>query len=375
MATGRIPDANTAPLTAKGDLYTYSTANARLAVGLNGDTLVADSAASTGLRWQSAYNGNAIINGGMDFWQRGTSFTSASVYTADRWFKGSQTGCTVSRQTSGLEGFQYSMRVQRDSGSTNTVGMPMFHNIETQESLKFAGKTVVVSFYAKCGANYSPTSSLLSYILYTGTGTDQARTQSVGFTGEAQAASGTVTLTTSWQRFSFSANIGSTATEICFAPQMNNTGTAGANDWFEIAGVQLELGTVPTTFKRAGGTLQGELAACQRYYVRMWGGGTPAYNSWGAGGISDTTDAFIHVQFPVMMRSVPTLTTTGTASDYRIRANAAFVLTSVPTLFNPGILTTELNLTVSGGGMTVGRAIVLDANNNANAYLAFSAEL
>jgi len=320
LATGRVPTTANSPLTAKGDLFGYSTTQARVAVGSDGDTLVADSAASTGLRWQSAYNGNAIINGGMDFWQRGTSFTSASVYTADRWFKGSQAGCTVSRQTSGLEGFQYSMRVQRDSGSTNTVGMPMFHNIETQESLRFAGKTVVVSFYAKCGANYSPTSSLLNYILYTGTGTDQARTQSVGFTGEAQPASGTVTLTTSWQRFSFSANIGSTATEICFAPQMNNTGTAGANDWFEITGVQLELGSVPTTFKRAGGTLQGELAACQRYYWIL----TDAANDRIMGNATyfTSTEVYMPVRFPVTMRTNPTFIGSSGTNYYRMKSNS-----------------------------------------------------
>ncbi len=39
------------PLTTKGDLYTYSTANARLAVGSNGTGLYADSAQTTGNRW------------------------------------------------------------------------------------------------------------------------------------------------------------------------------------------------------------------------------------------------------------------------------------------------------------------------------------
>lgn len=39
------------PLTTKGDIYTYDTADARLAVGSNGTTLIADSTQTTGNKW------------------------------------------------------------------------------------------------------------------------------------------------------------------------------------------------------------------------------------------------------------------------------------------------------------------------------------
>jgi len=48
------------PLTTKGDLYTYSTTDARLGVGTNGQTLVADSTAATGLAWASPAGGGKI---------------------------------------------------------------------------------------------------------------------------------------------------------------------------------------------------------------------------------------------------------------------------------------------------------------------------
>jgi hypothetical protein len=48
------------PLTTKGDLYTYSTTDARLGVGTNGQVLTADSAVATGLKWASPASGSTF---------------------------------------------------------------------------------------------------------------------------------------------------------------------------------------------------------------------------------------------------------------------------------------------------------------------------
>ena len=53
-------DAANSPLTTKGDLYTFSTADARLAVGANDTVLTADSTQATGLKWATA-NGMTLL--------------------------------------------------------------------------------------------------------------------------------------------------------------------------------------------------------------------------------------------------------------------------------------------------------------------------
>ena len=49
------------PLTTKGDLYTFSTSDARLGVGANNTTLVADSAEATGLKWATPSSGGMTL--------------------------------------------------------------------------------------------------------------------------------------------------------------------------------------------------------------------------------------------------------------------------------------------------------------------------
>jgi hypothetical protein len=49
------------PLTTKGDLLTFDTADARLGVGTNGHVLTADSAEATGLKWAAVAAGGKVL--------------------------------------------------------------------------------------------------------------------------------------------------------------------------------------------------------------------------------------------------------------------------------------------------------------------------
>jgi len=367
----------TAPLTTKGDLLTFGTSATRLAVGSNGDTLVADSAASTGLRWQATKSTqNAIINGAFDIWQRGTSFTATNVYSADRWYTyNAGADCTWSRQTGSGE-FQYVMRVARNNGSTNTGRRDIWYSSAIEEATQFAGKTVTLSFWAKAGANYSAASNALVLAVYSGTGSTDVNRVNTAYTGDATVINDqSFTLTTTLTRYSVTFTLGSTVTQFAAGWKFTPVGTAGANDWFEITGVQFEVGSVATTFRRSGGTLQGELAACQRYYWRAADAAVTANHLLMNANAYTTTDCRGVVQFPVTMRTTPTLVQSSGTNYFNFQAATGDSFDSLLIT-----LSTPTNTMVYAGsgegvnGLVAGQAGTV-FTNNAAAWVAFSAEL
>lgn len=75
LGVGAVPPAGgaTSPLTTKGDVWAYSSVNARLPVGTDGQVLSADSTAGTGLRWIDSPAGSSPLT------TKGDIFTHSTV--------------------------------------------------------------------------------------------------------------------------------------------------------------------------------------------------------------------------------------------------------------------------------------------------------
>ena len=363
---------------AKGDLTVGNGTNLSgvLAVGSNGDTIVADSSTSTGLRYTAGtVQDNPVLNSAMQLWQRGTSFAiTVPAYTADRWQAaraGNVAGSTVSRQvtndTTNLPNIQYCLRFARDSGNTSTNVLYLGQSFESINSIPFAGKTVTVSFYARAGANYSSASSILNLKLLSGTGTDQ-NNLTAGYTGAATVVNTNATLTTTWQRFTVTGTVAATATELAFLLENTPVGTAGAADFYELTGLQIDVGSVALPFRTNAGTIQGELAACQRYYWRATG----SANNYYTNGLGYTgTEVLAFVQMPVSMRVAPTVLD---YSNLVFRDGSSTFGFSSMSINQSGTSTIVL-YAVGLTGLTTFRPYYLANNNTTAGYFGLGAEL
>lgn len=281
-----------------------------IGVGAHQHTNAADTPAVMPFSTYGAAGKNVFLNGAMQIWQRGTSFNATTgtttAYSADRWtWWGGNSATLLTRQTTNdttnLPGIQYCARVARPSGNTSTLATYFGQAVETINSIPLAGKTVTVSYYARAGANMSNTT--IQPVLVSGTGTDQNYIHSA-WTGFAIAASGTTTLTTTWTRYSFTGVVPINCTELTFQSYWIPSGTAGAADYYEITGIQLEIGSVPTAFQTATGNLASELAACQRYYQRFT---SASVYLLGFGIAQNTTTFYGIIDLPTTMRVTPSV--------------------------------------------------------------------
>jgi hypothetical protein len=324
---------------------------------------------------------NKIINGDFGVNQRSfTSSTNGSIYTFDRWLKdsgGNDGTVTVSAQTftpgaapvAGYESANFIRCVTASQTATNVYSQ-ISQKIEDVRT--FAGQTVTYSFWAKA-ASGTPKISLEIRQNY-GTGGSPSAV--------AQTYAGQATLSTSWARYSITVTIpsisgktfGTTANTSFLQPllwlsagsdyNVITNSLSIQNNTIDIWGVQIEAGSVATPFTTASGSIQGELALCQRYFVNYVGTGNQictaaAYSSTRADGV---------IGFPVAMRVAPTLTTVSGAAATGFFSGTAFTSSAITS--SATTLGTEFTFTFSG--LTTGAGgWVRSANGDFN----FSAEL
>jgi len=266
---------------------------------------------------------NLIINGGFDIWQRGTSFTTDAaatvIYTADRisafaLFPGAGATQTITRETSSSHipsNFKYSLKsVVSTAVPVNAGRMLIGYTMENTDSLALAGRTVTYSMQIKAIGNID---RVYLYSRYNTSG-GNALSGAVDGSNAPFAVNSSSFTTITW------------TTTVPSAATLTSTGTYGfqlvyyrANgaveaigDGIYIAGLQLEIGNVVTSFSRAGGTIGGELALCQRYYQKSYSQGTnPATNNSPGAEVrmgASRTDQYAtdsSFSFPVAMRIPP----------------------------------------------------------------------
>lgn len=296
-------------------------------IGLNGAALMATSTPQEAFSLIGAGRKNLIINGDMQIWQRGTSFLNlpsqgATNYTADRWnaTRYSSGDHDVTRQEVNYLGFQYALRSERSTGDSSGTGRYINQPIESSISRTLAGKNVVLSFYARRGAGAAYTTSeghLKAYICYH---TDNNWLDNGMFYQGFKNASTTLiqssplNLSTDFQKFELTGFIPSNVRQIGIAfGTPEGVGTAIANDYFEITGVQLEEGKISTSFEFI--PFQQDLALCQRYYEKSFdinttpGDGATGDSRKGVGVVFNSTD--LNTQFftfAVTKRTSPSIT-------------------------------------------------------------------
>jgi len=307
---------------------------------------------------------NKIINGDFGIWQRGTSFSgTGGTYTADRMYfdsGGSSVSPTITRQpftpaaapVAGYESpffYRSSFASAGTSQSYNTIIIQKMEDVRT-----LAGQVVTASAWIKTD---TPRSFSFGFIQDFGVGGSAAVNPAGGLSYQ--------TTTTGWVRYSTTVTLPSISGKTVGTSSslwlfVTTTSVNTAQTW-DIWGLQVEAGSTATAFQTATGTLQGELAACQRYYFATQTG-TSTYIGYAYA----TNGTIYDVPFPVSMRTNPTaLVTSGTCSAYALNASTAIT----PTFDKAGVNSAQILGAIT---ITAGQGSRIECGANS---IGFSAEL
>ena len=350
---------------------------------LDEDTFATDSATKLATQQSikayvdaSAGTSQAIINGNFDVWQRGTSIamTTADAYAADRWYCETATAATdktVSRQTASNNGSYYSARVAmvQDTDELLTFSQAL----ESQDSIKFRGQKLTLSFWAKAGAEFVTDNSTLVCKIVTGKGTDQ---KVLAFTTSADAISANKTLTDTFVKHTITttAAIASDITQIGVSFAFTHAGAGVTTNYFEVSQVQLCAGSVASPFMSK--SFATESADCKRYYEKSFSyATTPAQSvisTQYAGGALNTGIIETAISFKVAKRIIPTVTfyqpaDGSTSGMWSYQDNGSWVDATTMTAVDAN--TNTFTARINGSGFTVYRYHSMSGHWTADAEL------
>lgn len=304
---------------------------------------------------------NAIINGGFDAWQRGTTGMTGGGYVIDRWIA-PDSNETVDRitNTNTNSHSPYMAKVTPTSGGYGIL-VQKIENVHT-----FAGKTV--TFSAWVNPNISQD---LRFEVEQNFGTGGSTT--VVVTSSTSRWSVTAD---SWQKVEFSFALPSVSGKTIGANSYLNiifgSNTGSASNIVHYSDVQLEQGSQATAFEHRPIGL--ELELCKRYYQEY----NSASGGYGIGhGFCESSTQY-RTFLPVKgnMRTTPSLTFTGStslnigATSYASTGTAGSGVMWQP---NEGYKSAIAIVTFTSSGMTAGQAG--DIRTNTACKLILDAEL
>ena len=118
MAFTWVTPTDQTPLTTKGDLFTFTTVDARLAVGTNGYGLIADSTAATGLAWKQ--EGLTLVTS--------TAFSGATSVAVDNCFTSTYSNYVIEIVTTSGSGGAAEIQMRFRTGGTANSGSSYYNS-------------------------------------------------------------------------------------------------------------------------------------------------------------------------------------------------------------------------------------------------------
>lgn len=318
-------------------------------------------------------NPNILINGGFDFWYRGTSMTLSGTagtgYLADRWCHGQGGSGPVFDYGLNADvpnsSFINSMEIKQTSVGPNNSGF-IAQRIESILARRLVGKEVTLSFWVKS------TKSNIDIYAYYPNATDAYTSAQAYSDVQFYSASKAITLnewTYVYTTFTVPAE-GSRGIAVAISSP-----TQTAFQYARITGVKLEVGRVATPFTFAGESYSAEQLLCHRYFYKVTGG---RVQPMAFGYTNGTGITALYLPLPVEMRSnVPAVTFDSYLQFKIIAGGAGAVLTGQPLTstayrvsYGPAV-----GFYVPHGALTANHSAVLAGINDLAVVINVNAEL